>query len=83
MIWFVKDNYRINYEPEHGSRYSGDQPNCGSVDRPDGEPFCGSNEYHDGEFVCIYDFGSYEPYGETREIQWFEFQNMATKDVKS
>ena len=37
------------------------------------KPFCGSNEYHVGEFVCVSDFGSYEPYGETREIQWSEF----------
>ena len=28
-------------------------------------------------------FGSYEPYGETREIQWSEFHGMATKDIKS
>ena len=31
----------------------------------------------------VSDFGSYEPYGETREIQWFEFHEMATKDIKS
>ena len=50
-------------------------------------PFVGqmntTNEYHGGEFICVSDFGSYEPYGETREIQWSEFQEMATKDVKS
>ena len=67
MIWFVKGNCRINCEPESGSRDFSGQPNCGSVDRPDGEPFCGSNEYPDGEFVCVTGFGSYEPYGETRE----------------
>ena len=79
----MKNNCRINCEPERGSRDSGGQPNCGSDDRPDGEPFFfyGSNEYPDDEFICVSDLSSYESYGETREIQWSKFQEMATKDV--
>ncbi|TXG56229.1 hypothetical protein EZV62_017542 [Acer yangbiense] len=57
----------LSYGAMRGSRDFGGQPNCGSVDRLDGEPFCGSNEYLGGEFVCVTGFGSYEPYGETRE----------------